>query len=39
MRKRVGFSGETCEIPLKSKVRFLVLEKLRQLESDKASTI
>jgi len=31
-RKRVGFSGETCEIPLKRKVNLLVLGKLRQLE-------
>ena len=28
----VGFSGEICEIPLKSKVKFLALGKLRQLE-------
>jgi nucleoid DNA-binding protein len=33
IRKRVGFSGETCEIPPKSKVKFLVLGKLRQLET------
>ena len=31
-RKRVGFSGETCERPPKRKVNFLVLGKLRQLE-------
>ena len=33
IRKRVGFSGETCQIPPKSKVRFLALGKLRQLET------
>ena len=32
IRKRVGFNGETCEIPPKRKVNFLVLGKLRQLE-------
>ena len=37
IRKRVGFSGETCEIPPKSKVKFLVLGKLRQLETTPAS--
>ena len=33
IRKRVGFSGETCETPPKRKVNFLVLGKLRQLEA------
>jgi hypothetical protein len=28
----VGFSGEICEIPLKSKVKFLALGKLRHLD-------
>jgi nucleoid DNA-binding protein len=33
IRKRVGFSGENREIPPKRKVKFLVLGKLRQLET------
>ena len=33
IRKRFGFSGEACKIPPKSKVRFLALGKLRQLET------
>jgi nucleoid DNA-binding protein len=37
--RKIGFSGETREIPPKRKVKFLTLGKLRQLESDKTSTI
>jgi nucleoid DNA-binding protein len=31
-RRKIGFSGETREIPPKRKVRFIPLGKLRQLE-------
>jgi nucleoid DNA-binding protein len=32
-RRKIGFSGETREIPPKRRVKFLSLGKLRQLES------
>ena len=32
-RRKIGFSGETREIPPKRKVKFLTLGKLRQLET------
>jgi len=32
-RRKIGFSGETREIPPKRKVKFVSLGKLRQLES------
>jgi nucleoid DNA-binding protein len=32
MRRKIGFSGETREIPPKRKVRFIPLGKLRRLE-------
>lgn len=32
-RRKIGFSGETREIPPKRKVEFLILGKLRQLET------
>jgi nucleoid DNA-binding protein len=37
--RKIGFSGETREIPPKCNVRFISLGKLRQLETVKASTI
>ena len=33
IRRKIGFSGETREIPPKRKVKFLSLGKLRELES------
>lgn len=33
IRRKIGFSGETRRIPPKRKVKFIVLGKLRQLES------
>jgi nucleoid DNA-binding protein len=33
IRKRVGFSGETREIPQKRKIKFVSLGKLRELET------
>src|ERR1035437_7609209 len=33
--RKIGFSGETREIPPKRKVKFLILGKLRQLETAK----
>jgi nucleoid DNA-binding protein len=33
IRKRVGFSGETREIPPKRKIKFVSLGKLRELET------
>jgi nucleoid DNA-binding protein len=32
-RRKIGFIGETHEIPSKRKVKFLILGKLRQLET------
>ena len=36
-RRKIGFSGETREIPPKRKVRFIPLGKLRQLENGQNS--
>ena len=35
MSRKIGFSGETREIPPKRKVKFLILGKLRRLEEAK----
>jgi hypothetical protein len=34
MRKRIGFTGDVRDVPLKRKVKFISLGKLRRLESD-----
>jgi hypothetical protein len=34
MRKRIGFTGVVRDVPLKRKVKFIRMEKLRLLESN-----
>jgi hypothetical protein len=38
-RRKIGFSGETREVPPKRKVKFFSLGKLRQLEKHKGSEV